>query len=1074
MATNNNSNRQNTRNRKNRPQRKRKIVKAPEGYTNAGQPVPYAGVSIQADEVETTTTLTGTELQIGMQSEIVDLGFSEPIDLGNRIVDIAEAEFIRSREITFTGQAFKPKTRLYPFFDGVDVSAECKPDGGSYGDPLICSSSGQISGTFLIPNREGKRFRTGDRKFRLSASPTNDRDPSYSFGEANYTARGWVDVKQQTTFSTRLSRVDNRVVSKEGSPISISDSVVDYDSPCPRDPIAQTFFVYEDGGCFLTAIDVFFYSKDPNLPVILQVREMDESGNPSINILPFGEVIKETDEVVINKVDLTTGTLTVTGDGSTPGVDAGPWSASTSVRNDSGTTIVSDEPITLSGNPALDMIPTRFVFESPIYLAPNQGYAFVLLSDSVAPGAMGGSTAVPTGTDGETSEETYADVEQSYQVWVAQSGPDINHTELSTRFREQGIVNQNIGTSDPILRDPYFQGIVFKSQNGISWTPDQTVDMKFALHKAVFDIDDNGEIDYVNVELPLRLLGLDPFQTKDGSSKVRVMHPDHGLTVDGTSPARVIFTGLVGGLNGIPSGVIDQAEGHLIEFAETDFYIIDLGAGNEANADGRIGGNAVYATENIRYEELTLITTPLEVPGTELTWTVTPTGSAGVNENISQTKNIPYEVSASRNVDPNTPIVFSRAMQVSSAPNELHSGNTPSGPSQILSEDPKEKKSLHIKAVLSSSNINLSPVVDTSRLSVALKAHRIDDPSGYVPVGSTITPATIINHDTFDVVDIVPTTEQPAVADVSGLIHFSTTDEFITATSVTSAADKVTGVGTIFTVELEVGDIIKDPNTGNEAEVVEIISDTELLTNIEFDPPVSATTLEIEPAPLTIKTADPTVALHLSKLDVGKLVSISGTTTNARDFSDAYVLSVIYEKDSTYPDPQLSNQPALCEVVIDYRYSSTVSAGFEAANFTLTQKDRYVDEIAPSGGSCASKYVSKKLSLARASNTLKIMFDAYRHESNQIDLYYRLDLVDDTTPSNFINWTLAEYNLDVDGNLIPMTPEADDEIDSLSSYEANLIDLPDFTSAQVKIVMRGGNPAKSPIIKNLRLIALEE
>jgi hypothetical protein len=114
---------------------------------------------------------------------------------------------------------------------------------------------------------------------------------------------------------------------------------------CSTDPLAQSFFVQDDTGIFLTSIEVYFETRSSDIPVTLQIRTII-AGTPSNVVIPFSEVTLDPD-----KINLST-------DGS---------------------------------------VPTKFTFSSPIYLAglqqqnisqrPNdqntQGeYAIVLLSNS--------------------------------------------------------------------------------------------------------------------------------------------------------------------------------------------------------------------------------------------------------------------------------------------------------------------------------------------------------------------------------------------------------------------------------------------------------------------------------------------------------------------------------------------------------------------------------------------------------------------------------------------------------------------------------------------------------------------
>lgn len=1091
----------------NKANKKDKQTVVPPGYANSGSVVPNGRRNLVADELRTTTTLTGEAITTQFTSTFVDQGFSTPVSLGSRIVDVSAAEFMRSREVEFTAKAFMPFARLYPFFDDVDVSEDCKLKDGTYGQPLLCDSKGRLSGIFKIPNKEGKRFKTGDRIFRLSTSPVDQKlPPPASSGEAKYTARGWIDTKQDTTYSTRLFSVDHGANST-GVPISIKSSeTLSQGTVTPTDPIAQSFFVYEKNGCFITSVDVFFYKKPTGSsqpPVTLQIRPIESGGNPSNIVLPFGRVVKEAAEIITNHVNLQTGKLTVTGyDNSDPLIPAtvensGPWGA-----------ITSGVPVDLGADPASQMVPTKFTFDSPIFLAPNESFCFVLLADSV-----------------------------EYNVWIAQSGPDVTGREGLDAFRPVGEVNTEIGTNEPILKDPYIQGVFFKSQNGISWTADQTIDIKFKIYKADFDTAVNGEIEFVNNELPLKPLTLDPFETKSGQSLVRVLHPNHGHTA--SSPAsKVVFsptydiilsgtcssagttvtgTGtsfnteigigsfiihpvtreqrkITGGitatsftiaspfitqqlsgstvaatsylvpdgvasLSGIDASVLFDSAGHDVILTEMDYYIIDLGV--NATLDGRVGGPNINATENKRFEELMLLTTPLALPETSITWNIQTTSSCGVTDSISQT----FEVLPRKNLIPNEKIFFDRPMHVSS-----HINESSSPPSQVITPGIGDKKSLNIRAILKSSDSNISPVIDDSRFSAYLVTNRLDNPHGVADVG--VDAGSIINS-VFDNYTCVPTSLAPVVASTAGELWFSSSSGALVGTvSAPINGITLTGVGTFFLTDLRVGDVIKESNNNQERRVATIASNTSLTVDVPYGVSVTGATLHIDPPYLKIKTADADIASHLSKLDVGKYLSITGAT-GTRNFTDALVLAVDYTPNNTVDDVDFTpDAPKLAEITVQYR--SLDVAGIEANNVTFVQKDRFIDEIAPEGGSCSAKYVSKKLSLPRSSNALKIMFDARRDPSCEIVVYYKLEEVNSEKSIDSINWTRAEFNLETNGIIQPATPEPNSEDNTFSAYESTLVALPGFLAAQVKIVMRGGNPARSPLIKNFRMIGLDE
>ena len=976
----------------------------PEGYANSGQRVPVGRRNYISDELRSTTTLTGQQITSEFTSTFVDKGWSNGVSLGSRIIQTDMIEFIREREIQFSGRGFIPNTQLYPFFDDIDVSDDCKPDGGNYGDALICDGAGKISGTFKIPNSEEKRFKTGDRAFRLTTSSINQKNPPpVSAGEVNYTARGWVDTQQESIYSTRLFEVSKNTVTSSTDISQLIGETFSAGKACPQDPIAQSFFVYEDGGCFLTSIDVFFYKKptgDFKPDITLEVRTMGESNLPTRNILPFGKVIKSVDEITTNHIDINTREITIT--------------------DSEGNT--QDGTFDLGEDPASQMVATKFTFESPVYLSQDNSYCFVLISDS-----------------------------KEYKVWVAQSGEDATSRDSEDSFREFGEANTRIGTDTAIQSPVYLQGTFFKSENGLTWTEDQTVDMKFKLNKAQFNTSINGEIDFTNDTLSLRSLTLDPFETKDTSSLIRILHPNHGHT----NNCKVVFTtseDLTGALNGIDPLVLFQTQGHDIIQTELDHYVIDLGVGNEATSSGKVGGGNVSASESIRFEELMLLTTPLLPEGTDISWSIETITSKGVND-ITTTA---YQEVNPRNFYPNEKFYFDVPMQVSSQINADDNGLYPN----------TGEPSLKIKAILKSSNSNLSPIIDESRCSVFLVENRIDNP----------TPDSL--NSTFDDFQVLPTSDSPAVTDLSNKIWFTTSSNILTGTVEANIDERVlTGTLTEFLSEVSIGDKIKiEDGSEQERVVIAINSDLELLVDEPFSLGItSGTSVHVNPLNIRLKTADSDVARHLSLLDIGKYITITGTLNNDRDITESdlvRVLNVEYTPNNTVVDSDLSN-PKLCEITLDHR--NLTSAGLESVtDYVIVQKDRFVDEIAPSGGSCSAKYVCKKLVVNRPSNSLKVMFDANRHSSCELELYYKLEPVNSTKSIDEINWVKADFNLDVNGTLQNITPNANEYEHSYSAYEATLNSLPSFTGAQVKIVMKGGNPARSPKVKNFRMIILDE
>jgi hypothetical protein len=98
-----------------------------------------------------------------------------------------------------------------------------------------------------------------------------------------------------------------------------------------RHPIAQSFFVEETSGVFITKVDLYFKSKSTTDPVCLQIRPMD-NGHPSTSLIVPGSV------VYVNSSDIATDDL---------------------ARNKSS-----------------------FIFEEPLYLKGLRDYAIVVITNS--------------------------------------------------------------------------------------------------------------------------------------------------------------------------------------------------------------------------------------------------------------------------------------------------------------------------------------------------------------------------------------------------------------------------------------------------------------------------------------------------------------------------------------------------------------------------------------------------------------------------------------------------------------------------------------------------------------------
>ena len=568
---------------------------------------------LQTQEISTTQQVNQT--RTGVRSVFVPQVVRR--SLGDRIINVAFNPFIRGRTISFTGTRFKPQTRVYPFFDNIDVSSYVTPTGGSLGGNLVSDANGALSGTFAIPDPKvdaNPRWRAGTKVFRLTSSSINDLNSEVeTAGEGDYAARGSIETVRETIVSTREPRLvrenttENRTIARTST--RRTDVQVGW-----WDPLAQTFLVDDKGGVFVTSLDVYFQSKpetgDSQVPVTLQIREV-KNGYPSTNILPFSEVS-------INPTAVTTST------------DAS--------------------------------VATTFTFPSPVFIQENTEYAFVLLANS-----------------------------QEYNVYVSRVG------------------QTNLGSDRTISAQPY-AGVLFKSQNGSTWTAEQNEDIKFKMKRAEFE-NVTGNVTLVNDTLPGKVLKNNPIRTTSGSDVLRVFHKSHGM--HGTSN-NVTISGLEASTsyNGITGSSINGTYTS-ISNVTLDSYDIQIADSSTATSSGDMGGSLVVATQNRLYDVSMLNIQTMTVPDTNIGYSIRPTSGKSIHG--SETEFLLTSTTNKVNVVANDNIYFEAPNMVAS---DINQTNEMSG-----------SKSLFVNCTLTTSNTKVSPVIDTQRISMIAVQNRLNSPT---------------------------------------------------------------------------------------------------------------------------------------------------------------------------------------------------------------------------------------------------------------------------------------------------------------------------------------------------------
>ena len=303
---------------------------------------------------------------------------------------------------------------------------------------------------------------------------------------------------------------------------------------------------------------------------------------------------------------------------------------------------------------------TTFTFDSPVFLQEGVEYALVLYSDS---------------TD--------------YTAYIARLGDTVLNGDRT------------------VSKQPQI-GVLFKSANNRTWSPDQMEDLKFTLKKAAFSTTSSGTLTLSNATLPSKTLDSNPIRTFNGSGVIRVFHKNHGMhsTTDNVTIAGIS----AGTYNGIAHSAIN---GTYTSISNITLDSYDVTTGGTANATGDVGGSSVTATQNRLFDVLQLQIGHVVHPGTSLSSTIRTTTGKSVHG--SESAFSLQGASAAENTVLQDNIYFTSPRMVAS---EINETNEMSG-----------SKSFVANLTFSSTNANLSPVIDLKRINMFTISNRLNNPT---------------------------------------------------------------------------------------------------------------------------------------------------------------------------------------------------------------------------------------------------------------------------------------------------------------------------------------------------------
>ena len=557
--------------------------------------------------------------------------------VGDREVSLTAIPFMRPRLIFFRAEGLRGNTQYFPFFDGIKVDdyvnttvsftnvagqtytgnqyrgTTVHPSGST---TIVTDANGKVDGSFLLPNNDSLRFRSGEKEFKLLDISVDDQSSATSRATAIFTSRGTLET---TTVTLR-------------PPEPVPQVQVNW-----IDPLAQTFRVSAPSGMFVTKIQTYFKSKDATVPVRLELRPVVNGAPSSDDILPGSVVVLP------------------------------PSAVQTAVSQTQASALSS---------------PTTFTFDEPIFLEHDEEYAIVLLSDC-----------------------------NSYEAYVGET------YEFQLGSTEKRIDRQ------PSL------GSLFKSQNGTTWTPDQTKDLAFDLFKAQFTTA-GGTVVFENSVVPDMLLSSNPISTDSGSRTISVLAPDHGFIVGDTVSITGFDSAGTGLLNGIDSAGRVNDFTHTITAVDGFGYQVELT--DSATATGFVGGARVKSSRQILFDTVIPQLDTLVPQNTNIIVDAKfTTGRSLAGAETRGTKDTAFSgnLAIGQSNDFSAPRIIGTTA--------FETANIGSG-----------EKSATIQTAFSTTRADVSPVIDLQRAGMITISNRIDNQvSSGATAGTSNTPIFYVGED---------------------------------------------------------------------------------------------------------------------------------------------------------------------------------------------------------------------------------------------------------------------------------------------------------------------------------------
>jgi hypothetical protein len=951
---------------------------------------------------------------------------------------------------------------------------------------LVSDIYGDLQGCFFLddPNIDPKppvRISTGTKTYKLTNSPTNapqfPGSKEISSAETSYEATGLLRTVQNETSTTTT----NLVTITNTTTITRTNRTTTLER---YDPLAQSFEVgrtaqspqnsninpiADRNGVYLTAVDIYFKKVDSgNSPVTIEVRTM-ELGTPTLTRI--GEAVTlRPDDTLPNGRKL-----------------------KENISEDAS-------------------LATTVVFPYPIFLAPDDEYAIVLL----APESVG------------------------YEVFIAEMNKKSLNKEL---LSASGFSQEESAT----YSKQFAIGSLFKSQNGSIWTADQNQDLKFKLYKAEFK--PTGTVFFYNP--PLSTTTTNSFFGKLPSNPIVVYPRKLKIGITTTSTANSIFTNL-----NIGRKVSESVKTYNYGFIEglggpAGTVGIVTGGINYSNTTGaqtfNISGNGSGLLLNITTNSGTITSVTANTSGSGykvgdvvgiLTSSVSGNTGNGAVITISAVSN--YDTIYLTNVQGQTFTTSATLQYFDNAGARTGISSLSILSSTTLSEiyQGNIMKVSHFGHNMYSSANRVSITGVESDLPLQPLVSEFNANSQQVSIASTI------GFDSFEGVPV--SASNPGYIKIgSEIISYTGVANGGVLTGLTRSVDSTIGIDynpeeLVMKYELS-GISLRRINRENTLSTIKGDIDNYYIqisrtSGSTLGPNRNGDSVQIANTPqlsfnkedfaggeeilatqnLLFDTITPSFDVYGPGSNIAVSASvrtISGTSAggNEAPFLDLGYQQIQLNAENKFVTPRMvcsrpneteyltelpnskSFTTALTLSTTDLNLSPQVFLDGCVTNFSISRLDnpvsnyifdRRANEI--EDNSHAARYVSNQVLLAQPATSLKVIITAYRHSSSDFRVLYNLISADSYQVDQAFTLFPGYENLTIDNNQdgyldivnsslnsgLPDTrvaPSADNEY---REYEYTAPNLKEFIGFTLKIVMSGTDQSKPPIIRDIRAIAL--